>query len=109
MPDGCAAPWPRGRALKFLPGEFFRDPQALRRLREEARAAAALNHPHVCTIHEIGEAEGRTFIAMEWIEGCPLGRMVPSEGLPPETVLRLGMEIAEALAHAHSRGIVHRT
>jgi eukaryotic-like serine/threonine-protein kinase len=78
------------------------------RLLVEARAASALNHPHICTVYEVGEFEGRTFIVMEYLEGRPLAEMVPQEGLPPETVTRYGIQIADALAHAHDRGVIHR-
>ena len=78
------------------------------RLLQEARAASALNHPHICTIHEVGEHEGQAFIVMEHVEGKPLSALIPADGLPPESVIRYGTQIADALAHAHERGIVHR-
>jgi serine/threonine-protein kinase len=84
------------------------DDSARARLLQEARAASALNHPHICTIHEVGEMDGQTFIVMEHVEGRPLSRIVPSGGLSIEEVLRYGVQIADALAHAHGRGIVHR-
>ena len=75
---------------------------------DEARAASALNHPHICTIYEVGEADGQSFIAMEYVEGKPLSELIPAEGLSPENVIRYGTQIADALAHAHEHGIVHR-
>jgi len=78
------------------------------RLMAEARAASALNHPNVATIYEVGEAGGRGYIAMEFVEGRPLSNQIPPEGLPTETVLRYGAQVASALAHAHERGVVHR-
>src|SRR5207237_2951768 len=78
------------------------------RLRSEARAAASLNHPNICTIHEIGEADGQAYIAMEVVEGQTLSRRLAQGSLLPDEVLRYGLQLAEALAHAHDRGIVHR-
>ena len=78
------------------------------RLIREARTASALNHPNICTIYEVGEAEGQTYIAMEYVEGRPLSARVAGEGLAIEAVVRYGAQIADALAHAHERGIVHR-
>ncbi len=75
---------------------------------EEARAASHLNHPHICTVYEVGDVDGRVFIAMEYVDGRPLSEMLPLNGLPVETVLRYGAQIAAALAHAHERGVVHR-
>jgi serine/threonine-protein kinase len=98
----------RDVALKVLPASHFSDDTARARLLREARAAAALNHPHICTIHEVGEADGQAYIAMELIEGRPLADMIPRGGLAVEQVLRYGAQIAAALAHAHERGIVHR-
>jgi serine/threonine protein kinase/Tfp pilus assembly protein PilF len=95
-------------ALKFLPTDAGPDVKAQTRLLGEARTAAALNHPHICMIHEVGEEEGRAFIAMELVEGRPLREMVPAEGLPVDAVARYGAQIADALGHAHSRGVVHR-
>ncbi len=78
------------------------------RLLDEARAASHLTHPNICTVYEVGEIGGRPFIAMEFVEGLPLSQMVGATGLPPETVVRYGIQIAAALAHAHERGVVHR-
>ena len=77
-------------------------------LLDEARAASHLTHPHICTVYEVGEAAGRVFIAMEFVEGQPLSQLVPTDGLPAETVVRYGEQIAAALAHAHERGVIHR-
>jgi Tfp pilus assembly protein PilF len=98
----------RDVALKLLPPDATADPQARARLLEEARNASALNHPHICHIYEVNEAEGLTYIAMELAEGQPLSQRIPEGGLPAETVLRFGEQIAAALAHAHERGVIHR-
>ena len=98
----------RDVVLKFLPDETIGDADARRRLLEEGRKAAALNHPGICTIHEVGESEGRVYVAMEWIEGRPLTERTRPHGLPVETVFALGIQIAGAVAHAHDRGIAHR-
>jgi serine/threonine protein kinase/tetratricopeptide (TPR) repeat protein len=95
-------------ALKFLPDELSRDPQALERFQREARAASALDHPNICIVHDFAEHEGRPFIAMQYLEGKTLKQVIGGKALPVERVLDLGIQISDALDAAHSKGIVHR-
>jgi serine/threonine-protein kinase len=98
----------RDVALKVLPSELVSNKAARERLLDEAQTVSSLNHPHICTIHEVGEAGGLAYIVMEYVEGLSLSEATPREGLPIETAVRYAAQIADALAHSHQRGIVHR-
>ena len=95
-------------ALKFLPPELTRDEEAKKRFIREAQAAAALDHPNICTIYEVGEADGQAYIAMELVSGEALSERLSGERMVVDEVLRMGNQMADALAHAHSNGVVHR-
>src|SRR5262252_2264142 len=98
----------RDLAIKVLPADAVGDDVARHRLVREARLAAQLNHPNICTVYDVGEADGFTYVAMERIEGQPLDALIGPRGLPASTVARLGAQIADALDAAHRQGVVHR-
>jgi serine/threonine protein kinase len=95
-------------AIKMVARESAASPRDRARIVEEARAASGLSHPHICTVYETGDIDGQAYIAMEFVDGRPLSESIPVGGLPIEAVIRYGIQIADALAHAHHRGVIHR-
>ncbi len=98
----------RNVALKFLPDDLARDPNSLERFTREARAASALDHPNICTIYEIGESDGITYIAMQFLEGATLKQLIGTQPMSLDQILDIGTQIADALDAAHAKGIIHR-
>jgi serine/threonine protein kinase len=95
-------------AVKTLHPHVLENSSARKRFVNEALSLSRLNHPHICTVYEIGDEDGRTFIAMEYVKGNVLSSLIPRDGLPLETMLRYGTHIADALTHAHQHGLIHR-